>query len=357
MTAAATAPRRDPIELHQAEAMLAFVDAHERGVWLNVGNALKSEFGDAAFDAWDRWSAGADNYNERSARLTWRSLRPGMVSIGTLVKLAMDGGFRFTADRTARPDSAELARRRAQREQRAAADEARRAREQLAAEDLALAQWRAAAREGDSGYARAKGIERPESCRYGADGVLLVPAIRYDLPREESLKGLQAIRADGGKRFTPGMAKAGAACRLGLAEAGAPILLCEGWATGMSLRMATERRVAVFVAFDAGNLPIVAEIVHEAHPASPLVICADDDWRTLDKTGRPLNPGRVQAAEAMHAVQASGGHALMAAPVFRPSRAEGCTDFNDLHRAEGIEAVREQLALALEVARTLKHGR
>lgn len=348
--------QREPIALHTAEAMLSHVDAHERETWLQVGMALHAEFGDAAFEAWDRWSSNAANYSERAARATWRGFKPGGVTIGTLVKLAMDGGYRFEASASHAPDPAELALRRAEREARLQAEAAQRARDHLAAEQVALAQWREALRTGRSGYAERKGIERPESCRFTPGGWLLVPAIRYDLPREQSLKGLQVIRPDGTKRFTTGMAKAGAACRLGLAEAGAPVLICEGWATGMSLRMATDRKVAVYVAFDAGNLPQVAAIVHQAHPDSPLVLCADDDWRTADRDGRPLNPGRVQATLARDAVQAAGGHALLAMPVFRPGRDPGSTDFNDLHLAEGVDAVREQMALALDVAREVKRG-
>lgn len=349
--------QRDPIALHTAESMLAHVDPHERETWLQVGMALHAEYGDAAFDAWDRWSAGAANYSERSVRQSWRSFKPGRTSIGTLVKLALDGGYRFDRDGAARPDAAELAQRRAQREAQWAAEAQARDRARLDAEQVALAQWREALRTGRSGYAERKGIERPESCRFTPAGWLLVPAIRYDLPREQSLKGLQVIRPDGTKRFTTGMAKAGAACRLGLAEVSDPVLICEGYATGMTLRMASDRRVAVYVAFDAGNLPRVAEIVHAVHPAAPIVLCADDDWRTVDTGGRPLNPGRVAAAAARDAVQADGGVAILSVPVFRAGdRDDGSTDFNDLHATEGLDAVRGQIELALEVAREVKRG-
>lgn len=353
----AVAFERQPIELGQAEAMLAHVDAHAREVWLAVGMALHAEFGDRAFDAWDRWSAGASNYSERSVRASWRGFKPGGIGIGTLVKLAQDGGYRFDAKAGATVDAAELARRRDARAAQLRAEHEAREAGRLHAEQTALAQWREALRTGRSEYAQRKGIERPESCRFTPGGWLLVPAIRYDLPREQSLKGLQVVRSDGVKRFTSGMAKAGAACRLGLAEVGDAVMLCEGWATGMSLRMATDRRVAVYVAFDAGNLPRVAEIVRAAHPDSPIVLCADDDWKTLDAGGRPLNPGRVQAALARDALQAAGARTLMAVPVFKPgARDEGATDFNDLHLAEGLGAVREQLDIALEVARGMRRG-
>ena len=346
---------REALRLDQAEAMLAHVDAYERETWLTVGMALRAEFGDAAFDAWDRWSAGADNYEAAAVRSSWKGFTRGGVTIGSLIKLAMDAGYKFERSDTPPPD---LAARRAERQARTDAQAAQQAGAAVAAEQVALQQWRGALREGRSEYAQRKGIDKPEACRYTPAGWLLVPALRYDLPREQSLKGLQVIRADGSKRFTFGMAKAGAACRLGLAEAGQPVLLCEGWATGMTLRMASARRLAVYVAFDAGNLPRVALMARAQHPGSTLVICADDDWQTRDRECRPLNPGRVQAAASREAVQAAGGQALMATPVFlRGKRAPEQTDFNDLHLTEGLTTVTQQLDVALEVARSMRGRR
>lgn len=347
-----------PIPLHQAEHMLDFVDSHEREVWVQVGKALASEYGDQAADAFDRWSAQAANYDERAVRTTWRSClrKPGGYTMGTIVALAKAGGYQF--ERVAAPPQEELARRREEKRARMAAEAARRAAEALQAEHGALAAWRGALRVGRSPYAERKGIERPEACRFSPAGWLLVPMLRYDLPREQSLKGLQIIQPDGSKKFTYGMAKAGTACRLGLAEVGAPVLLCEGWATGMSLRMATGRRLAVYVAFDAGNLEQVALMVAELHPGSALVLCADDDWRTLDREGRPLNPGRVAAAAAREVLSEQGATAVLVFPHFPPAagRQEGDTDFNDLHQRAGVDEVARQVATAIEVAEALAHG-
>ena len=352
---------REPIPLHQAELMLGYVvGADDREVWLAVGMALRAEFGDAALEAWLQWSAGAHNYNERDCRTAWRGFkaRPGGYGMGTLIKLAMEGGYKF--ERSEAPDAAELARRRAERDTRARQETLRREQANASAEASALAVWREGLRQGRSAYAERKGIERPESCRFSPSGWLLVPMLRYDLPREQSMRGLQTIRPDGSKRFTFGMAKAGTACRLGLAQVGEPVLLCEGYATGMSLRMATERRFAVYVAFDAGNLLAVTDIVREAHPGSPLVICGDNDWRTADAAGRPLNPGLCAAKAALEDAQGQGATAVMTHPVFPAStdaeRAAGDTDFNDLHRLAGLPAVRDQLLLAIEVAKDLHHG-
>lgn len=346
-----------PIPLHLASEMLQHVDSHDRDIWVQVGKALAAEYGEAAADVFDRWSAQADNYKVATAGATWRSClrKPGAYTIGTVVKLALDGGFRFPSRSLTSDERTRLAaEREAQLAGRQRALEARRRREEDEAQGAvasALSVWREGLSRGTSSYLDGKGIADPESVKFTPAGWLLVPMLRYDLPRENGLKGLQVIRPDGGKKYSFGMEKAGTSCRLGLVVAGEPILVCEGYATGMSLRMALERRWPVFVAFDAGNLTDVAVMLHELHPASPLLLVADDDWKTVDRNGRPMNPGRVAAHDAASLVQERGGEAVMAHPVFAPStpRRPEHTDFNDLHALEGLSAVRAQLLLALQV--------
>lgn len=352
---------RMPLDLRIAEAMLSFVDGCEdRETWIAVGMALKSEFGDAAFDAWLRWSADARNFSEKACRSSWRGFRArqGGYTIGTLIRLAKDGGYQF--EPAQRPDPAELARWRQERAARAAREQAQRDAQAARAEDMALAAWRGAQRHGSSPYLVRKGLEGAESIRFTADGEILVPMLRYDLPREQSLKGLQTIRADGSKRFTPGMAKAGTACRLGLPVVGEPVIVCEGYATGMSIRMALERRLPVFVAFDAYNLPTVCELLYAALPSCPMVICADDDWKTR-VSGLPANIGRIQAQMAQETVLDAGAKLVCTtSPVFSKTpppgsaRSDGDTDFNDLHRLEGLPEVAGQLQVVFDALEELR---
>lgn len=221
-----------------------------------------------------------------------------------------------------------------------AADDAQRARRADWAALQGRALWRRAAAVGHSPYLARKGVTA-EAVRYLPDGTLVVPLLRYDRPREAAFAGAQTIGPDGSKRFTPGTAKRGAACRLGLAAVGGAILLCEGLATGLSIRMATDRRLPVWVAFDAGNLAPVAQILRAAHPGSWLLICADDDWLT------PGNPGLTAAYKAAADVGADVTH-----PVFahRPPGVKW-TDYNDLHIAEGLPAVRAHFDRILTLAR------
>lgn len=353
-----------PLSLHQVEGMLAYIDgADERSTWLAVGMGLKDEFGEAAFDAWDRWSQAANNYDARACRASWRGFRarPGGVTIGTVVALAKAGGYRFERTQLSAADRAEIAKRKLARESRAAAEAQSLAQRRIAAEHAALGAWKSAARDGTSEYLVRKGIQAAESVRY-ADGGLVVPMLRYDMPRETALKGVQTIAADGSKRFTPGMAKTGTACRLGLGVVGEPIFVCEGYATGMTLRMAMQtltgaRRWPVFVAFDAYNLPLVAEAVWRLHSQSPVFICGDDDWQTRDKHGLFHNVGALQAQIAQESVMDAGARFVVrAVPIFKPTTERGPkdTDYNDLHRLEGLDTVAAQIGTMLDCIEELR---
>lgn len=202
-----------------------------------------------------------------------------------------------------------------------------------------------------SAYCARKGVT-PESCRLlSEDGGIqvLVPMMLYDDGNGARLVGLQRIGEDGAKRFSKGVARVGACCRLGEAPADGDVLLvCEGWATGLSIRMATRHTLAVFVAFDAGGLRPAAEILRARYPASPIVFCADDDWQTQVRGQGPCNVGVEKATAAALAV----GNAWVLRPLFREEgRDEKWTDFNDLHLAYGIEEVQRQLDIAGMIAR------
>lgn len=233
---------------------------------------------------------------------------------------------------------AEKARFRAERE--AAAARARQVKAEAAAraEMTAVELWHSASRSGRSPYLERKGVQ-PESCRYLPDGSIVVPLLRYDMPREQALKGVQTIRADGFKLFTKGFAKTGCAVRLGQVDDATPVVLvCEGYATGLSIRAALDHAIPVYVALDAYNLAHAVPIIAALHPKARLLICADDDWKSADHDG--ANPGRSRAREIARLTPRCD----IVWPVFAPSTREaGDTDFNDLHQRQGLEAVSRQL--------------
>ncbi len=269
-------------------------------------------------------------------RRQWYSLREMRTQQGTFVVVGSFGDWRGQETHKVEVDWKGLsAKERAELEARRQAQQAQeylqRAQRAALAAMGAAELWAAAARHGQSAYLQRKGVE-PEACRYLADGSIVVPLLRYDMPREQALRAVQRIWPDGAKRFSKGFQKPGVGLRLGHVAVGEPLLVCEGYATGLTLRMAVERRLPVFVALDAGNLMPSCELLRALYPHAPLLICADDDFRT------PGNPGRDKAHKAARALE----NCAYTWPVFR-QRGEKDTDFNDLHQREGLHAVQRQL--------------
>jgi antirestriction protein ArdC/phage/plasmid primase-like uncharacterized protein len=177
------------------------------------------------------------------------------------------------------------------------------------------------------------GIKESRTDDARAGELLLVPLCNAD----GELRNVQEIHPDGSKRFQPGGQKKG--CfhlidperKLDQGE----ILLTEGYATGASVHMATEKPVAV--AFDAGNLEPVAQALREKYPAAKITICADNDYR---------NPNsNVGVEKAKQAAQGIGGNVVV--PVFnKEEMAVGLKDFNDLHLSRGLKEVAAQVSKA-----------
>jgi putative DNA primase/helicase len=119
--------------------------------------------------------------------------------------------------------------------------------------------------------------------------------------------------------------------------------ICEGFATGYSIFLATGK--PVIVAFNCGNLIKVSQdLVKKYHDIS-LIVCGDDDIFTDG------NPGRTAAEKS---AEACLGKAIF--PKFKDNSEEKrFTDFNDLHCAEGLEAVRNILSDKPEEKKTTKH--
>ena len=248
---------------------------------------------------------------------------------GTYVKLVATG---------ARLSPEELARQRATFAARKAEHEQQRKARHAEATRKAVEQFEEGHAVTAHPYLAAKGVPPIGPVREQA-GKLLIP-IR---DAEGNFRGLQSIDDEGRKRFTPGMEKKGGFCLLDDEKRfnGGEIILCEGYATGVSLALATEKPVAV--AFDAGNLEAVAEALREKFPRMAITICADNDHAT-ERDGKPWNPG-VEKAKAT--AQKVNGKVIV--PTFSEAeKAQRLTDFNDLHKSRGIGAVREQLSRTKE---------
>ncbi|AEP12064.1 protein of unknown function (DUF927) [Chloracidobacterium thermophilum B] len=196
----------------------------------------------------------------------------------------------------------------------------------------------------DNPYLQRKNVQ-PHSARTGWGGlsdVLFVPL----RDAEWQIWNLQLIQPDGGKRFLKGGRVSGLFHPFGTREdfeRGKAILVCEGWATGATLHEATGLPVAA--AMNCGNLLPAARALREKFPGQKLVICADDDWKTAG------NPGVTKAEKAACSVGA-----VVVVPPWSGERGEKDTDFNDLARAEGLDAVRRQVDVESILSQPVRPG-
>jgi Primase C terminal 2 (PriCT-2)/Family of unknown function (DUF5906) len=86
--------RRPYTEQQIAEALDHIAEVDDRDVWLRLGMALKSYFGASGRAVWDSWSRNSAKFDLADQDKTWNSIDPdGGVTIGTLIKLALDGGW------------------------------------------------------------------------------------------------------------------------------------------------------------------------------------------------------------------------------------------------------------------------
>jgi len=231
-----------------------------------------------------------------------------------------------------------------QRAANQAAELARKNAAQEAAAIEAAAQWQAASETGSSPYLTRKAVQ-PYGLRFAPDGWLLVP-LRDAAGKLWNLQRIAPApptppEAGPGKLFLKGGRVTGLFHMLhgaaAPADTGPPVvLLAEGYATAASLHQATGYPVAT--AFHAGNLGAVARALRELHPAALIVLCGDDDRATQERTG--TNPGATKATAAARAVQGLA--------VFPEGLPAGASDFNDMHQAAGLDAVRATVAAAIE---------
>ena len=171
------------------------------------------------------------------------------------------------------------------------------------------------------GYLLAKQVQN-FGCKITDNGNLLVPL------RDEQGKlwNIQTIEPHGSKLFIAKGRVRGCFHLIGPVDLQEPVLcIAEGYATAASIHMATGYPVAV--AFNAGNLLPVGEALRTIYPHALFVYCADDDSAKED-TGR---------RSAEHAAQVTAGYCVL--PDFN--------DFNDLHAADGLNEVQQQIATAI----------
>ena len=93
----------------------------------------------------------------------------------------------------------------------------------------------------------------------------------------------QTIYADGQKRFLKNARKKGCMYCFGDLASANTLFVCEGFATGASVYLATQ--IVTVVAFDAGNIDSVVYAITQKYPDKRIVIAADNDWEKTPNTG------------------------------------------------------------------------
>lgn len=156
-------------------------------------------------------------------------------------------------------------------------------------------------------------------------GALHIPSYQFN---SDLIWSYQRIFADGKKRFASGAKADGG---FFVIDGSTDIVyMCEGFATGVTIHMATGNKV--ICCFSADGLVKVAKHL----PKDNYVIAADDDWPN------GINAGHKAAMAASES---------LGAPVVFPkfkSLDSKPTDFNDLLCLEGIDVVKEQLMVTGE---------
>jgi len=328
---------------------LSYIPANARESWVRVGCALKSGLGDAGFDLWDEWSRSDESYNAADAKAVWRSIVPNgtrsggrPIGIATLIAEAKRYGFRSNGNngsrhapsipRTGQPRTS------AGREAERAAEGANRAKlvwdsaTTLGKDHPYLARKAISPRESLREIAAERAAEmlgyHPKSDDTPLQGRLIAVPVFVD----GKLSTLELIDESGRKSSLAGGRKAGGFWAAGsLSHSDAPettILVGEGVATVISAHMATGGEA--FAALSATNLRSVALQLRRRYRQSQIVILAD------------YNKAGLVQPQAREAAIAAGGR--IAIPRF-PAGSTG-TDFNDLHQALGIDAVRAQISAA-----------
>lgn len=178
-------------------------------------------------------------------------------------------------------------------------------------------------------YLEKKGLIQLYGCRIYRD-ILLVPMRTID----GEIRNVERIFGDGTEKkgLFGGQRKA---LFHQIGELSDVIYIAEGLST--AARVHDALGTGVIVAFNAGNLPPVAEVLSKKHPTKRIVILADND-QYLNEHGEINNIGIKKAEEAANL---SGGKFV--APHFSDTSSRP-TDFWDLYSLEGAEAVRNQIS-------------
>ena len=165
---------------------------------------------------------------------------------------------------------------------------------------------------------------------------LLLPL--YD--RHNALVGLQTISPLGDKRFLRRSTAKDTHCLINSEQIDVShahqVVLCEGFATGVSLAVVTQ--LPVYICYTASNLEPVTELLLQQFSRTTIFIAGDDDHEPACKqpSHSRRNTGRQYAASAAKLLDTQ--------PIFPPTtQPPSKQDWNDYHVQHGTDTTRTYL--------------
>jgi putative DNA primase/helicase len=335
-------------DIDRIRAALQFIPIGGHDERVRVAFMLKSELGEVGRDLWDEWRGPR---GDDEAESVWKSAgEAGPLKIGTLFHEAKANGWRDDG-RYQKPTSEELAERQRISAARGEQEKVEIARERAHTAKKATAIWKAGTDPANNSYLSCKRVlptttlreidaesaaailgYQPKSGSDALTGRLLVVPVKQG----DGLSTLELIDGSGHKAALAGRGtKAGgywATQRLPDGDgAGLTLMIGEGVATVLTASETTGHHA--IAALSSGNLPPVAKAMRERYPGAVIVILAD----LVKATGEP-DPHAIEAARAV------GGK--LAIPVFGTDRDPDKTDFNDMAKICGLEAVPHAISIA-----------
>ena len=234
-----------------------------------VGMALKSEFGERAFDLWDEWSRQSDKYQPKVMRQQWKSFKDktGGVTIGSLFREARICGWDL--ERSVKLDH------RGPRSQLPPPPNPQEEEEIIRAAHQAelivhSARW------STHRYFRAKKLPKHQGL-VDDNGALIVPIRTI----HGFIKSVQIISGKK-KRFLPGSKVRNGCYKMSVTNAPDAAWLCEGYATGLTIHAAlrsVSNKDDVIVCFSAHNITNMSKVCRRYYQrtGTALIIAADND--------------------------------------------------------------------------------
>jgi len=296
-----------------------------REEWVKVGMAAQAAGLD--FDTFNDWSAQAGNYDERAARDTWRSFKPGKgIGPGTLYRVGAEHGWRMDGNKPQH---------KAAQAPRKAAEPPRKPAPGMSPAEV----WnRCEPATVGHPYIVAKGaagvpldllrvVPAGDGLRIAGQnmaGALVVPAYG-----PEGLQSLQLIPPPGaGKKLNlPGSSMGGTSFVVGEVVPGGVVHVCEGIGQAWACWQATGN--AAVVCFGWGNVGKVAADLRQRDASARLVLVPD--------------VGKEESAAEI-------AQAVGAAVAYMPEGEAQNFDANDLAQRDGHDVLAELLQAAREPA-------